>query len=122
MGFGYFKLDWFYFRNLATLWSFDFHKEDILPCPSLHVYYNNKAAGIISYGSSGGVRAAEALRVVLAELQIASVRTHPAMSLFTDFVNMNEFKPADLHAASVTTLLDQVVAWSTVLKPLRNNG
>ncbi|MCM3512405.1 MULTISPECIES: NADPH-dependent FMN reductase [Carnobacterium] len=88
----------------------------------LYPEWNNKAAGIVSYGSSGGVRAAEALRVVLAELQVADVRTHPAMSLFTDFVNMNEFKPADLHAATVSTLLDQVVAWSTTLQPLRNKG
>ena len=86
----------------------------------LYVEWNNKAAGIVSYGSSGGVRAAESLRVILAELQVASVRTHPAMSLFTDFVNMSEFKPADLHEGSVTTLLDQVNAWTNALEPLRN--
>ena len=86
----------------------------------LYVEWNNKAAGIVSYGSSGGVRAAESLRIILAELQVASVRTHPAMSLFTDFVNMSEFKPADLHEGSVTTLLDQVNAWTNALEPLRN--
>lgn len=78
----------------------------------LYVEWNNKAAGIVSYGSSGGVRAAEALRTILAELQVASVRTHPAMSLFTDFVNMSEFKPAELHESSVNTLLDQVNVWT----------
>lgn len=86
----------------------------------LYVEWNNKAAGIVSYGSSGGVRAAEALRVILAELQVASVRTHPAMSLFTDFVNMSEFKPADLHEQSVSTLLDQVNAWTNALETVRN--
>ena len=86
----------------------------------LYVEWNNKAAGIVSYGSSGGVRAAESLRIILAELQVASVRTHPAMSLFTDFVNMSEFKPADLHERSVNTLLDQVNAWTNAFQPLRN--
>jgi len=86
----------------------------------LYVEWNNKAAGIVSYGSAGGVRAAEALRVILAELQVASVRSHPAMSLFTDFVDMSEFKPADVHEGAVTTLLDQVNAWTNALEPLRN--
>lgn len=86
----------------------------------LYVEWNNKAAGIVSYGSSGGVRAAEALRIIMAELQIASVRSHTAMSLFTDFVNMSEFKPAEVHEPSVTTMLDQVNAWTNALGPLRN--
>lgn len=86
----------------------------------LYVEWNNKAAGIVSYGSSGGVRAAEALRVIMAELQIASVRSHTAMSLFTDFVNMSEFKPAEVHEPSVSMMLDQVNAWTNALAPLRN--
>ncbi|CZQ97770.1 nadph-dependent fmn reductase [Trichococcus palustris] len=85
----------------------------------LYPEWNNKAAGIVSYGSTGGVRAAEALRVILAELQIADVRTHPAMSLFTDFENMSVFTPADIHRDTAHAMLDQVIAWSTVLKPLR---
>ncbi|AQQ53165.1 NADPH-dependent FMN reductase [Planococcus lenghuensis] len=86
----------------------------------LYVEWNNKAAGIVSYGSSGGVRAAESLRIILAELQVASVRAHPAMSLFTDFINMSEFKPADFHEGSVSMLLDQVNAWTNAFEPLRN--
>ncbi|EGA90773.1 flavin reductase [Planococcus donghaensis MPA1U2] len=85
----------------------------------LYPEWNNKAAGIVSYGTSGGVRAAEALRIILAELQVATVRTHVAMSLFTDFVKMHEFKPADFHEKSVTTLLDQVNAWTNAFEPLR---
>ncbi|WP_033542554.1 NADPH-dependent FMN reductase [Planococcus sp. CAU13] len=86
----------------------------------LYVEWNNKAAGIVSYGSSGGVRAAESLRIIMAELQVATVRAHPAMSLFTDFENMSEFKPAEVHEGSVTTMLDQVNAWTNALQPLRN--
>ncbi len=81
--------------------------------------WNNKAAGIVSYGSVGGARAAEHLRGILGELLVADVRTHPALSLFTDFENFIEFKPADLHLDNVNGMLDQVVAWSGALKTLR---
>ncbi|WP_081756800.1 NADPH-dependent FMN reductase [Gorillibacterium massiliense] len=81
--------------------------------------WNNKAAGIVSYGSSGGTRAAEHLRGILGELLVADVRVHPALSLFTDFENMTTFKPADLHLPNVTAMLDQVIAWSGALKTLR---
>ncbi|WP_090758841.1 NADPH-dependent FMN reductase [Nonomuraea maritima] len=45
-----------------------------------HVYreWNDKAAGIVSYGGwAAGVRAAETLRLVLAELRVATVRARP---------------------------------------------
>ncbi|MFB7140447.1 NADPH-dependent FMN reductase [Gottfriedia sp. NPDC056225] len=81
--------------------------------------WNNKAAGIVSYGSTGGARAAEHLRGILGELMIADVRTHPTLSLFTDFENYTTFKPAELHLNNVNAMLDQVVAWSGALKTLR---
>lgn len=81
--------------------------------------WNNKAAGIVSYGSVGGARAAEHLRGILGELSVADVRVHPALSLFTDFENGSVFKPADLHLTNVNGMLDQVLAWSGTLKTLR---
>ena len=81
--------------------------------------WNNKAAGIVSYGSTGGARAAEHLRGIMGELMIADVRTHPTLSLFTDFANGTEFKPQDLHLDNVNLMLDQVTAWSGALKTLR---
>ncbi|MBA9084244.1 NAD(P)H-dependent FMN reductase [Fontibacillus solani] len=81
--------------------------------------WNNKAAGIVSYGSVGGARAAEHLRGILGELSVADVRVHPALSLFTDFENGSVFKPADLHLTNVNGMLDQVIAWSGALKILR---
>lgn len=79
----------------------------------------NKAAGIVSYGSTGGARAAEHLRGILGELQVADVRTHPTLSLFTDFENFSEFKPQDLHQDNMKLMLDQVIVWSGALKTLR---
>ncbi|MCB5236118.1 NADPH-dependent FMN reductase [Niallia alba] len=81
--------------------------------------WNNKAAGIVSYGSTGGARAAEHLRGIMGELMIADVRVHPTLSLFTDFENYTTFKPADLHLTNVNAMLDQVLAWSRALKTLR---
>jgi NAD(P)H-dependent FMN reductase len=82
--------------------------------------WNNKAAGIVSYGSAMGARAAEQLRNVLGELQIADVRVQVLLSLFTDFENWNVFKPAELHKKNVDQMLDQVLAWSKALKTIRD--
>ena len=85
----------------------------------LYAEWNNKAAGFVSYGLAGGVRAAEHLRLACAELQIADVRQQVTLSLLTDFENYTLFKPGDYHAAMLDTLIDQVIAWGTALAPLR---
>lgn len=85
----------------------------------LNVEWKNKSAGFISYGSAGGARAVEHLRLVAAELHMADVRAQVMLSLFTDFVNMSEFKPDPRHEAEVDELLNQVISWSNALKTLR---
>lgn len=80
---------------------------------------NNKAAGFAAYGSLGGARAIQNLRVIFGELQVADVRTAVTFSLMTDFENFSEFKPADYHADNANGMLDQLIAWSSALKPLR---
>jgi len=85
----------------------------------LRVEWNNKAAGIVSYGSVGGARAAEHLRGILGELLIADVRVHPALSLFTDFENGSVLKAAAVQETSVNQMLDQVIPWATALKIIR---
>lgn len=85
----------------------------------LYKEWNNKSAGFVSYGSVGGVRAVEHLRLIMAELQVADVREQVALSLFTDFENMSVFKPAAMHEKKVNAMLDQVVRWGQALKTLR---
>ncbi len=85
----------------------------------LYKEWNNKAAGFVGYGGALGARAVESLRLVMGELQVADVRAQVMLSLFTDFENMKTFKPADHHAGSVKTMLDQVIAWGGALKGLR---
>ncbi len=81
--------------------------------------WNNKAAGFVSYGSVGGTRAVEHLRLIMGELQIADVRAQVAFSLATDFRNYSEFTPADYHEGNLATMLDQLNAWSTALASVR---
>ena len=85
----------------------------------LYKEWNNKAAGFVSYGSNGGTRAVEHLRLVMAELQVATVRAQVALGLYTDFTNFRDFTPGPQQEGAVTAMLDQVVAWSSALKPLR---
>ena len=85
----------------------------------LYAEWNNKAVGFVSYGGVGGARAAEHLRLVAAELQMADVRQQVALSLLTEFENFSVFRPGDYNRAALDTLLDQVIAWSAALAPLR---
>ena len=85
----------------------------------LYAEWNNKAVGFVSYGSAGGVRAVEHLRLVAGELQMADVRQQVVLSLITEFENYSVFKPGDYNLGALNTLFDQVIAWSTALAPLR---
>ena len=85
----------------------------------LYAQWNNKAMGVVSYGTVGGARAAEHLRLVAGELQMADVRTNVTLSLFTDFENFTELRPRAHQAQVLDTLLGEVIAWSQALAPLR---
>ena len=85
----------------------------------LYREWNNKAAGFVGYGSAGGARAVEHLRLVMAEVQVATVRNQVALSLFSDFENYTTFKPDPRHEKSLSGMLDQLIAWSGALKTLR---
>ena len=85
----------------------------------LFAEWNNKAASFVSYGGAGGARAVEHLRLVLAEVQIATVRNQVLLSMFSDFENFSVFKPNSRHVKSVNEMFDQVIAWGGALKTLR---
>jgi NAD(P)H-dependent FMN reductase len=86
----------------------------------LYAEWNNKAAGFVGYGSAGGTRAVEHLRLVMAEVQVATVRSQVALSLFTDFENFREFKPAPRQVQPLERMLDQLIAWGEALKIVRS--
>jgi NAD(P)H-dependent FMN reductase len=85
----------------------------------LYDEWSDKAAGFVGYGYSLGARAVENLRLVMASLQVATVRPQVGLSLFTDFEHATVFKPTPLQERSLDGVLDHVVAWSGALKVLR---
>ncbi len=85
----------------------------------IYAEWNNKAAGFVGYGSLGAARSVEQLRLILAELQVATVRAQVALSLATDFENYTTFKPDPRHIKTLGTLFDQLTAWAGALKTVR---
>jgi NAD(P)H-dependent FMN reductase len=84
----------------------------------VYAEWANKVAGFVSYGVTGGIRAVEHLRLILAELQVATVRTQLTLNSYTDFENFYVFKPAGQHEETLNMVLDQVMSWGTALKPV----
>lgn len=67
----------------------------------------------------GGVRAVEHLRLVMAEMQVATARNQVMLSLRDDFENYSVFKPREFHEKMLGQVFDQVIAWGGVLRALR---
>ncbi|MGY5319170.1 NADPH-dependent FMN reductase [Neomicrococcus lactis] len=80
---------------------------------------NNKAAGLVGYGSAMGARAIEHLRAILSELQVAHVQKTGLFSLFTDFKDFSTFEPTEAGAASIAPMLDQLALWTAAMKSVR---
>lgn len=86
--------------------------------------WNDKSVGFVTYGLQGGVRAAEQLRCVVSEVKLASVRSHVALSLFTDFTLEDMLAPGEVtpgahQAELLQRLFDELIAWGGALKFLR---
>lgn len=79
----------------------------------------NKTASLVGYGSLGGARAHENMRVILGELSVASVRTTTNFSLITDFENMSIFKPNDYNKVNVQGMFDDLLLWTKALNTIR---
>ncbi len=84
----------------------------------LFAEWTNKAAGFVSYGTLGGTRAVEHLRLIMGDLEVADVRAQVALSLHADFTDTH-FTPQDHHVKALTLLFDQVVLWSNALATVR---
>ena len=86
----------------------------------LYDEWRDKAAGFVSYGGdAGGARAVEHLRGVMAEVHVATVRSHVTLSTHEDFEDFKRFAPRPRHAAVLDRLLDELVAWGRALRAVR---
>jgi NAD(P)H-dependent FMN reductase len=88
----------------------------------VYAEWNNKAVGIVGYGSTGGSRAVAQLRASLPELQLASVRTAVhimAPWMLVDENNQLKAGALDSYESSANTMLDQLTSWAHALKTVR---
>ncbi len=61
----------------------------------------------------------EHLRQIAAELQMADVREQVILSLSEDFVDYSEFKPRDGMDERLSSMVNQVIRWSTAMRAVR---
>lgn len=95
-----------------------------------HPEWSNKAVGFVTYGGGGGARTVDHLRLVAGELRMADVRQQVALSVPAEFEAFPSarpwpgapgvFTPAAHDLPALTTLLDEVIAWSAALAPLHH--
>ncbi|MET9627617.1 NADPH-dependent FMN reductase [Lentzea sp. NPDC006480] len=78
----------------------------------LYAEWNDKAAGFVGLGGNGGLRAVEQLRLVLAELKVATVRTQVALG-------RGELQEGLRQDEQLNAMLDELVAWASALRSLR---
>jgi NAD(P)H-dependent FMN reductase len=86
--------------------------------------WNKKPAAYIGYGSVGGARAVEQLRLINAELQMASVR--PSVHIQgADFMAVwqqgKDIAELAYLAPNAKDMLDQLVWWANALKTARES-
>jgi NAD(P)H-dependent FMN reductase len=84
--------------------------------------YNRKPASFVAYGGSGGARAVEHLRGILAELQVASLKYPVHIGMAEMLGIMREGKTmADYPYLIDTakTMLDDLLWWTNALKAAR---
>lgn len=86
----------------------------------LYAEWNDKVAGIVCYGSNGGFRAAEQLKLTLNELQVAVVRAQVELSTYDDMERQTELAPRDYQPSKRKAMLTAVERWAGALRPLRD--
>lgn len=84
--------------------------------------WNKKAAALVGYGAVGGARAVEQLRLIAAELQLATIRTGVYIQ-GADFMAVwkegKELKEVSHLQQGVKDMLDQLAWWAAALKTAR---
>jgi NAD(P)H-dependent FMN reductase len=84
--------------------------------------WNRKTAGVVGYGSVGGARAVEQLRVVAAELQMATIRTGVYIQ-GADFMAVwkegKDLAEISYLRSGANDMLEQLAWWTRALKAAR---
>jgi NAD(P)H-dependent FMN reductase len=83
--------------------------------------WNKKAMAVVSYGNAaGGTRAAEQLRTVAIELQMAPIRVGIHISYFWEKFNEDGLLNESHFVGQVNDMSEQLVWWTNALKNARS--
>jgi NAD(P)H-dependent FMN reductase len=87
----------------------------------LNQEWQYKPLGFVSYGGvAGGTRAVQMIKPIANVLKLTPLPEAVVVPLFQRFMNDNgAFEPEELIQDAAATMLDQLVRWSEVLKPMR---
>jgi len=80
-----------------------------------------KPAGILSYGGvSGGLRAAQSLKPLLAAVGVMPISEGVALPMYQKLLDDNgAFNASEQVQGGAKTMLDELLRWSEALKPIR---
>ena len=89
----------------------------------LYVEWNYKPAGLVTYGGiSGGLRAAQMLKLTLMALKMVPINEAVPIPFFSQMIDKETgaFKPAETYDKGVVTMLDELKRWTSALAALRS--
>jgi NAD(P)H-dependent FMN reductase len=79
-----------------------------------------KPAGLVSYGGvSGGLRAADAVKLTLSSLKVVPVKEAVVVPFVAERVKDGAFSPNEVQAKAAPAMLDELARWAEALQPLR---
>ena len=87
----------------------------------LFLEWNYKAAGIVSYGGgSGGMRAAQSLKLLLTTVKIVPLTEAVAFTFYEKLRDaQGVFQGHEEHEKATAVMLNELVRWTDAIKPLR---
>lgn len=82
--------------------------------------WQNKACGFVSYGTVGGSRAVEQLRLIAGQLSLADVRGQVLFYFGHELDRDRNLSPTETSYKNLDSMINQIVVWSDALAPLRS--
>ncbi len=82
--------------------------------------WNYKPAGLVSYGGvSGGLRAAQSLKLILPTLKLMPIPEGVPVPFVANMIEDDTFQPNEPIEQGAKLMLDELLRWAEALKPMR---
>jgi len=86
----------------------------------VYVEWGYKPAAFVSYGGvSGGMRAVQMTKLILTTLKVVPLLEGVVVPMVAQQIKDGAFVANDLHAQSVSAMLNELQRWASALKPMR---